>query len=91
MVERETGKEGSVTPNVGMGTHSRKGFHVSSSKSRRTQRGIVAAMALVGVLAVSSTPTVMVRRTSAASEATSVPPGAPQEDVRYAPEARGAY
>ena len=46
----------------------------------------MAALALAVSLAVSSAPSAVERTASAASVATSVPPGAPAEDVRYANE-----
>ena len=61
-------------------------FRMSSRKSRSTRGGIKAALALAVLLSLSSAPSAMEHTASAASVATSVPPGAPAEDVRYATE-----
>src|SRR5450755_3375752 len=63
-----------------------KGFQMHTHKRRGTWIRIAATLALAGSLAMTSAPRAMEGAASATSEATSVPPGAPTEDVRYADE-----
>ncbi|MBV9280532.1 MAG: PQQ-binding-like beta-propeller repeat protein, partial [Chloroflexi bacterium] len=56
------------------------------TRAGHPQAGTRAALALTALLSLSSAPWLMEHTASAASVATSVPPGAPPEDVRYATE-----